>query len=233
MSLFAPENLVSRDGFGSPVPRQPSHLHTQAESGAYLRDSSRFLWRRPFIYLNRHTPSGQSPICRVMQLRTDGVHCRESAGTGPVNLKVVSNGCCHWQVTMDELIRASLSHTHHWYEVGMLKVPVCTSVSKRARAGLALAQGTTKRCLRVETSRPLVVLVANPHTPFLRRLAQFFHERSSASATFALLRKTCECWGLLHAERPHKRSTGMSFVNPSVLLRTSSGAEEVICEAVV
>ena len=28
------------------------------------------------------------------QLRTDGVHCRESAGTGPVNLKVVPNGCC-------------------------------------------------------------------------------------------------------------------------------------------
>ena len=34
-SAFAPENLVSRGGFGSPVPRQPAHLHTQAESGAY------------------------------------------------------------------------------------------------------------------------------------------------------------------------------------------------------
>ena len=41
-SPFALENLVSRDGFGGPVPRQPAHLHTQAESGAYLRDSSRF-----------------------------------------------------------------------------------------------------------------------------------------------------------------------------------------------
>ena len=29
---FAPENLVSQDGFGSPVPRQPAHLHTQGES---------------------------------------------------------------------------------------------------------------------------------------------------------------------------------------------------------
>ena len=29
-----------------------------------------------------------------MQLRTDGVHCRVSAGTGPVNLKVVPNGDC-------------------------------------------------------------------------------------------------------------------------------------------
>ena len=27
LSAFAPENLVSRDEFGSPVPRQPAHLH--------------------------------------------------------------------------------------------------------------------------------------------------------------------------------------------------------------
>ena len=44
--------------------------------------------------LNRHTPSGQSQVYRVTQLRTDGVHRRESAGTGPVNLKVVPNECC-------------------------------------------------------------------------------------------------------------------------------------------
>ena len=29
-SPFAPENSVSRDGFGSPVLRQPAHLHTQS-----------------------------------------------------------------------------------------------------------------------------------------------------------------------------------------------------------
>ena len=45
--------------------------------------------------LNRHTPSGQSRVYRVTtQLRTNGVHCRESAGIGPVNLKVVPNECC-------------------------------------------------------------------------------------------------------------------------------------------
>ena len=43
--------MVSRDRFDSPVPRQPAHLHTQAESDAYLRDFSRFPRRRPFIYL--------------------------------------------------------------------------------------------------------------------------------------------------------------------------------------
>ena len=64
LSPFAPENLNSRDGFGSPVPRQPAHLHTQAEPGAYLRDSSRVPRRRPFNYcyflkknLNASSPS--------------------------------------------------------------------------------------------------------------------------------------------------------------------------------
>ena len=50
LSPFAPDNAFSRDGFGSPVPRQPANLHTQAESGAYLlRNSSRFPLRRPFF----------------------------------------------------------------------------------------------------------------------------------------------------------------------------------------
>ena len=94
LSPFAPKKMVSRDGFGSSVPRQPAHLHIQAEYGAYLRDSSRAPRRCPFIYSNGHTPSGQSRVYRVTQLRTDGVHCRGSAGTGPVNLKVFPNGCC-------------------------------------------------------------------------------------------------------------------------------------------
>ena len=52
LSLFAPENLVSQQGFGSPVPRQRAHLHTQAEFGAYLWDSSRVSRRSPCIDLN-------------------------------------------------------------------------------------------------------------------------------------------------------------------------------------
>ena len=51
LSAFALENSVSRDGFGSPVPRQPAHLHTQTEYGAYLRNFCRVPRRRPFIYL--------------------------------------------------------------------------------------------------------------------------------------------------------------------------------------
>ena len=62
LSPFAPENLVSRDRFGSPVPRQPAHLNTQAESGAYLlRDSSRVPRRRPFIYFKPPYAIGSVP----------------------------------------------------------------------------------------------------------------------------------------------------------------------------
>ena len=49
LSPCVPENLVSRDGFSRPVSRQPAHLHPQAESGVYLRDSSRVPRRRPFM----------------------------------------------------------------------------------------------------------------------------------------------------------------------------------------
>ena len=113
LSPFAPEDLVSRDGFGSPVPRQPAYLRTQAESGAYLRDSSRVPRRCPYSYLNRHnTPSGQPRVYRVTQLRTDGVHCREFAGTGPVILKVVSYRVLPaQQVTLNQLLCASLFST--------------------------------------------------------------------------------------------------------------------------
>ena len=106
LSPYAPENLVSRDGFSRPVPRQPAHyLHTQAECGAYSRDSSGFPRRRLFTYLNRHTPSGQSRVNRVTHLRTDGVHYRESAGTVPVVLEVVPvTGPVNLQVTMDQLM---------------------------------------------------------------------------------------------------------------------------------
>ena len=62
-------------------------------------------------------------------LRTVGVHCRESAGTGPVNLKVVPNECClgrsPWTNKYAPLFPPS--HIHYWYKVGMLKVPGATT----------------------------------------------------------------------------------------------------------
>ena len=43
------------------VPRQPAHLHTQAEPGAYLRDSSQVPRRRPFIYFKPPYAIGSIP----------------------------------------------------------------------------------------------------------------------------------------------------------------------------
>ena len=105
-SPFAPENLVfSRDGFSRSLPRQPAHLHAQAESGAYSRGSSRVPLRCPFSYTAIcHRVSPEFIRLLITQLlRTDGVHCRESAGTGPVVLKVVpvTSGVAFAGITMD------------------------------------------------------------------------------------------------------------------------------------
>ena len=121
LSAFVPENLVSRDGFGSPVPRQPAHLHTQAESGAYLRDSSPVPRRRPIMkppYAIGPVPSLSSHTIAYRRRSLPRV-CQHRASKPQGS----SERVLPWQVTMDEFIFASLSHTHYWYEVGMLKVP--------------------------------------------------------------------------------------------------------------
>ena len=135
LSPCVPENLVSRDGFSRPVPRQPAHLHTQAESGAYLRDPSRVPRRRPFMkppYAIRSVPSlsGHAITYRWRSLPRVRRHRANKPHGSSEQLLL-------WQITMDQLIFASLSHTHYWYEVGMLKVPVVscgTRPSSRVRA---------------------------------------------------------------------------------------------------
>ena len=126
LSPCVPENLVSRDGFSRPVPRQPAHLHTQAESGAYLRDYSRVPRQRPFIkppYAIGSVPSlsGHAIAYRWRSLPRVRRH-RASKPQGS------SEPVLPWQITMDQLIFASLSHTHYWYEVGTLKVMSTTCI---------------------------------------------------------------------------------------------------------
>ena len=115
--------VVSRDGFGSPVLRQPAHLYTQAESDAYSRDSSRVPRRRPFIYFKPPYAIGSVPSLsgRAIAYRWRSLPrvCRHRASKPQGS----SERVLPWQVTMDQLIFASLSHTHYWYGVGMLKVP--------------------------------------------------------------------------------------------------------------
>ena len=81
---------ISSRETGSVVPSRvlPLILHTQAESGTHSCGSSRAFHDGVHIY--RQPPSGQSRVNGASQIRTDGVHCRESVGTGPpVVLKVV------------------------------------------------------------------------------------------------------------------------------------------------
>ena len=112
LSAFAPENLVSRDGFGSPVPRQPAHLHTYAESGVYLRDSSRVPLRRSFIHLKPPYAIGPVPSLsgHAIAYRWRSLpRVRRHRASKPQGS---SERVLPWQVTMDELICASPSHTH-------------------------------------------------------------------------------------------------------------------------
>ena len=120
---FAPEKLGSRERFGSHVPRQPAHLHTQAEFGAYVRDSSRVPRRRPFIYLKPPYAIGSVPSLsgRAIAYQWRSLpRVRRHRASKPQGS---SEQVLPWQVTMDQLLCASLSHTHYWYEVGMLEVP--------------------------------------------------------------------------------------------------------------
>ena len=126
-----PENLVSRDG--SAVPSRVSLLISILRLNLVLTYGipPEFRGGVHLFILKRHRPSGQSRVYRVTRLRTDGVHCREPAGTGPAHRASKPQGSSErvlpWQVTMDQLIFASLFHTHYWYEVGMLKVPAVWS----------------------------------------------------------------------------------------------------------
>ena len=121
--VYVPENLILREGFSRPVPRQPTSLHTQAESGAYLRDSSRVPRRCPFIYLKPRYAIGPVPSLSVHEIAYRWRSLPRVCRHGASKLQGSSKRVPPWQVTMDQLTFASLSHTHYWYEVGMLKVP--------------------------------------------------------------------------------------------------------------
>ena len=74
LSPCLPENLVSGDGFSLPVPRQPAHLHTQAEPGAYLRDSKHANLR------NQHPErSSTATVAVVVGIWQEGQHQKSIA----------------------------------------------------------------------------------------------------------------------------------------------------------
>ena len=134
LSPFAPENFVSRDGFGSLIPLQPAPLYTQAESDAYLWDSSRVPRRRPFIYVKPPHAIGSVPSisghANAYRWRPlPRVRRHTARGTGPVYLKVVPNGCCLGRSPWTNKYAPLFPTPTIGYEVGMLKVPAYITCS--------------------------------------------------------------------------------------------------------
>ena len=79
-------NWSRETGSGVPTHASPLILHTWAESrltGIPPHSAT------TYIYLYRQPRTGQSGVYQVTQLRTDGVHCREVTGAGPLVLNVV------------------------------------------------------------------------------------------------------------------------------------------------
>ena len=74
-----------------------------------------YLFKPPYAIGSVPSLSGHAIACRWRSLPRVLRH-RASKPQGS------SKRLLPWQVAMDQLICASLSHTHYWYEVGMLKV---------------------------------------------------------------------------------------------------------------
>ena len=92
--------------------RQPAHLHTQAESGAYLRDFSRVPRRRPFMKPPYAIGSVTSLSGHAIAYRWRSLpRVRRHKVSKPQGS---SEWVLPWQITMDQLIFASLSHTHYY-----------------------------------------------------------------------------------------------------------------------
>ena len=107
-SPFAPENLVARDGFGHPVPRQPAHSPYSGRIWCLLTGSlpisaaaSIYLFKPPYAIGSVPSLSGQAIAYRWRSLLRVRRHRASSPQGGS------SKGCCLC-INMDRLMCASL-----------------------------------------------------------------------------------------------------------------------------
>ena len=101
---------------------------------------------RDRVQLYRQPTSGHSRVYRVTQLRTNGVHCRESAGTGPVVLKVVLvTGASFSGITMDidQSMCGSLPPPPY---IDIVYVCMYVKVSKLSRAEFGSTEYSGQSC---------------------------------------------------------------------------------------
>ena len=98
LSPYAPENLVSQDGFSRPVPRQPAHSPYSGWSWCLLMGfppisaaASIYLFKPPYAIASVPTLSGHAIACQRRSLPRVRRH-RASSPQGSSS----NNGCCHF-----------------------------------------------------------------------------------------------------------------------------------------
>ena len=101
LSPFAPKHLVSSI---APSRVSPHILHNRLNLVLTHGIPPTF---RDGVHIYRQAPSGQPRVHQVTQLSTDGVHCRESAGIGPIVLSLF------FVTTMDQYLCTSLTQRCH------------------------------------------------------------------------------------------------------------------------
>ena len=165
LSAFAPENLVSRDRFGSPVPRQSLisilglNLVLIYGIPPEFRGGVHFLFKPSYAVGAVPSLSGRASAYRRRSLpRVHRYRRSKSQGSSELVLP--------WQVTMDQLMCASLFHAHCWYKVGMLKVPayhqpICDLVLKKATNWVS--SGVTSALARTRMRASLTFLHLRPY----------------------------------------------------------------------
>ena len=110
-----------------------------------------------------------------------------------------------WQITMDQLIFASLSHTHYWYEVGMLKV--LEFIGSRNCVPMAFESAGTPSQYRSQGSssngcclfrchhRPIFYAPPFSHTHYTRLLLVLYVVGMCDTGTVSIGGQTCRLCG--------------------------------------
>ena len=95
LSQFAPEDLVSRDRFGRPVPRKLAHSQHSGWILMLTRGIPPAFRGGAHLFVPSTNYRVSHELTRSRDCAPMAVHSRDSAGTGPVVLKVAwVKGCC-------------------------------------------------------------------------------------------------------------------------------------------
>ena len=104
LSPFAPENLVSRDEFGSPVPRQPAHRHTQvvfstltdlaSTRPSNIRGCQSGTWSQRGTKVNG-SHHGHNPLLRPAGIQIATKSYATLQAMAPTNIKTVHQPLLH------------------------------------------------------------------------------------------------------------------------------------------